>query len=643
MENNDQTLTRGERRRLKTVILLVVVLMPLVSLWAGELFNDLYNPTLDMQPLVRLGVSVNKPMVYGLCVVLIGFYAGMILRFLKPFFQFFTDGSRHSEARTATMKIPWFLLGVNSVFWLLGTVAFYGLNGWTAPRGVPLVWAVMLKFTEGFFGALVTIQLINNRLVRYKHLLGINQIRRGESDRFARWKNGLMVLSITLLTAVHTAFAANYFVLHDPALAGFTSFGSSMAGTGTALVLLALLLFWLNRREYLFQVGHLSRNLEMMAGASGADLSRRVVIINFDEIGELAQGYNRLAEKLQEDFGRLREIASTVEGHSRRVTEAAAQLSRRTETSAASSESILSAVEEFTGVLQGLRDNIAGQKERMLENLKAADQLSSGVQTVITHSGQVQEQAETNLQDAESGVSAVTESLGRVLQITDHMEGIVGKIKDAGEQTRSIDTILQGIEDISERTNLLSMNAAIEAARAGSSGRGFAVVAGEIRKLAETSSSSVGEIGSLIKRIRDSVSEAVNLAEQGLEESEAGRQMASDSESALGKIVDNLQDTGAMIRQISEATRQQEAPAAAVGEGARGLKEFTENIDGSIGRQTDGANQILASMDEISRNNEEQARSAEDLSSLAQDLRGKNRDLMAIIRQFELDEAQGAP
>ena len=161
----------------------------------------------------------------------------------------------------------------------------------------------------------------------------------------------------------------------------------------------------------------------------------------------------------------------------------------------------------------------------------------------------------------------------------------------AGEQAALADSV---IDDIADQTNLLALNAAIEAARAGEQGRGFAVVADEVRKLAERTGKATGEITDMIKGIQSETDEAVRSMESGLQQVESGRELADKAGTSLTEIVAVAQQVVAQIQQIAQASEEQSSAA----------EQISKNIEhiASVTKETaTGAEQSAAAAEELNR------------------------------------------
>jgi len=225
------------------------------------------------------------------------------------------------------------------------------------------------------------------------------------------------------------------------------------------------------------------------------------------------------------------------------------------------------------------------------------------------------------------------------------------KVEEMGERSGQIGMIVETIDDIASQTNLLALNAAIEAARAGEHGKGFAVVADEVRKLAERTASATKEIGGLISEVQATVSEAVKAMDDSASEVEQGVTQAGEAGEALQSILGAVENVNQQVEEISAAAEQMEASSnelvsamdsvsAVVEENTAATEEMTasstevsqaiENIASISEENSAATEEVSASTEEMSAQVEEVTASAGSLSDMAQTLK-------EVVGQFKID------
>jgi methyl-accepting chemotaxis protein len=210
------------------------------------------------------------------------------------------------------------------------------------------------------------------------------------------------------------------------------------------------------------------------------------------------------------------------------------------------------------------------------------------------------------------------------------IKGAIGvasqRVTKLGEQSSEIDKIVATIDDIAAQTNLLALNAAIEAARAGEQGRGFAVVADEVRKLAERSLGATKEIADLIGGIQKGVSEAVKAMEDGNKEIENGYKLAADAGTSLSEILAQAETVGHQVDQISQAA---DGLTALSGE----LVKVSEEISSVVEENTAATEQMAASSDQVSKSVESVAGVAEENGAATEQVSASAQEMSAQVEQ----------
>jgi methyl-accepting chemotaxis protein len=207
-----------------------------------------------------------------------------------------------------------------------------------------------------------------------------------------------------------------------------------------------------------------------------------------------------------------------------------------------------------------------------------------------------------------TGSSVVQETIAVMNTIAERVKESAKTVESLGAQSDQIGEIVGTIEDIADQTNLLALNAAIEAARAGEQGRGFAVVADEVRALAERTTKATKEIGAMIKSIQQQTREAVNSMEEGVQEVERGTDEASKSGHALEDILEQINAVSMQVNQIATATEEQ---TVTTNEISHNIQQITEVIQGT-------------------------AEVAKDSATAAVELVGMSEDLKKIVGRFRL-------
>jgi methyl-accepting chemotaxis protein len=252
------------------------------------------------------------------------------------------------------------------------------------------------------------------------------------------------------------------------------------------------------------------------------------------------------------------------------------------------------------------------QSDQTLQVATAMQQMSSTVHQVSEHSQKASDSSDKAAQAARQGGEVVEQTLSTMRSIADSSRTVAARIGELGKSSEEIGTIVAVIDDLADQTNLLALNAAIEAARAGEQGRGFAVVADEVRKLAERTTTATQGIGTMIASIQTETRNAVQAIELGSRDVEVGVEKTSASGAALKEIIQMSEQVGDMISQIATAATEQSSATEQVNSNVSHISSLTQGSS-------------LAA--------EQSAKACAELSTMALDLQN-------LVNQFKLGDSR---
>ena len=297
-----------------------------------------------------------------------------------------------------------------------------------------------------------------------------------------------------------------------------------------------------------------------------------------DEMGSLAEGDLTVKTTVSEDITGA--IADS-------VNYAIDELRTLVTTINETSEQVSSSAQETQTTARHLADAAQSQAARISTATSAINQIASLMDNVSKDSAESADVAERSVQIASRGAEVVRETISGMDSIRDQIQETSKRIKRLGESSQEIGSIVELINDIAEQTNILALNAAIQAASAGEAGRGFAVVADEVQRLAERSASATKRIETLVQTIQSDTNEAVSSMEQTTSEVVAGARLAEDAGSALGDIERVSHDLSALIQNISTAARQQSAAATDISQSMNAIQEITSQTSQGASQTAD--------------------------------------------------------
>ncbi len=224
---------------------------------------------------------------------------------------------------------------------------------------------------------------------------------------------------------------------------------------------------------------------------------------------------------------------------------------------ATTAERVASASEEISSAANEQSQSAKAQKDQTSQVAVAMQEMSATVRQVSDNSASATEASRRAAESAREGGGIVEDVLGKMRGIADSVQGTARKMEELGKSSLQIGRIAGVIDEIADQTNLLALNAAIEAARAGEHGRGFAVVADEVRKLAEGTTSATKEIAQMIKSIQDGTKTAVGAMQEGSTQVEVGVKFTGRAGESLKQIIEMSERVGEMIVQIATAATEQ--------------------------------------------------------------------------------------
>ena len=366
-------------------------------------------------------------------------------------------------------------------------------------------------------------------------------------------------------------------------------------------------------------------------------------------IGRIIASSNHLAAasaELATAANQTKEATNQIAGTIGDVSKGVAQQSASISQTAASVDQMSRAI---TNVASGAQD----QAREVGSASGITSEISAAIQQVAANAQAVTRNSANASESAKAGASTVNQTIQGMQVIRERVNLSAQKVEEMGRRSSQIGAIVETIEDIASQTNLLALNAAIEAARAGEHGKGFAVVADEVRKLAERASSATKEIGALIKTIQTTVTEAVSAMEAGAKEVENGVGLANQAGDALADI---LSASDAVFRQaelaaqasskMSQASNQlidaMDAVSAVVEENTAATEEMSagaSELSHSIENIASVSEENSAAIEEITASTEEVSAQVEEVSNYARSLDEMAAELQQIIGQFRVDPA----
>mgnify|MGYP001260283270 CR=1 FL=1 len=369
-------------------------------------------------------------------------------------------------------------------------------------------------------------------------------------------------------------------VARDEQMARFMTIIGIVVGASLAV---GILMIWIIQASIGRPINKMSEALKDIAQGEG-DLTRRVDEGRKDELGDLAHWFNVFV-------GKIHDVVLDVTSSAEEVAATASQISQTN-----------------NSIAGGIREQAS-----MTMNITAAvEEMASTVRDVAANATRVSDQAQEAGDRASKGGDVVKQTASSMEEIASSVNETTSVIEELGRRGDKIGQIVEVINEIADQTNLLALNAAIEAARAGEHGRGFAVVADEVRKLAERTTRATEEVTDSIKVIQQHTLSAVEQMQSGSQRVQGGVELADEAGHALETIVASTAEVSKMIETIAAASQEQ----------AHGVEEISRNMD--------SINSVI----------KDAAQSTEQAAQAAELLDSKSNRLRTAVSQFRVQKPE---
>ncbi len=354
---------------------------------------------------------------------------------------------------------------------------------------------------------------------------------------------------------------------------------------------------------------------------AGGDLNQSFALARRDELGSLAGALDQMVENLRTRIAEAEQKSREAEEQSQKAQEAMQEANVAKERAETGQQAILAAAEnvemvvsrlsaateELSAQIEQSSQGTDLQRERVASSATAMEEMNSTVLEVARNASVAAEGSDNARQQAAQGQEIVQQSVDSISHVQDDTQKLRANMEVLGTQAESIGAIMTVISDIADQTNLLALNAAIEAARAGEAGRGFAVVADEVRKLAEKTMTATKEVGDAIAGIQSGTQQSISAVQATANNLDTATEFVKKSGEALAGIVSVVSETAVQVSSIATASEEQSAAS----------EEITHSLE-EINRMAD---ETATAMQYSAQAVSELAKQSQELQTLVNELR----------------------
>ncbi|VAX09214.1 twitching motility protein PilJ [hydrothermal vent metagenome] len=359
-----------------------------------------------------------------------------------------------------------------------------------------------------------------------------------------------------------------------------------------AVVLIIIALAWLYRKDSQRRLTDIAEQSQLVEEMNTNN--QEAILRLLDEMGDLADGDLTVQASVTEDItGAIADSINYAIDALRKLVSAINETTQQ----------VSSAAQQSQATAMHLAEASDHQAQQIMAASTAINEMAVSIEEVSNNAGELAEEASRSVQIAGQGSEAVQRNINGMDTIRGQIQETSKRIKRLGESSQEIGDIVELINDIAEQTNILALNAAIQAAMAGDAGRGFAVVADEVQRLAERSADATRQIETLVKAIQSDTKEAVASMEQSTSEVVSGARLAQDAGGALEAIETVSKHLADLISNISESARQQAGAATNISDTMNVIQEITTQTSAgtnetaaSIGNLSELANELRHSV-----------------------------------------------
>ncbi len=394
-------------------------------------------------------------------------------------------------------------------------------------------------------------------------------------------------------------------------------------------------------------VGYLNGMADIARAIANGDLSVEVMPYSDEDL--LGHALAKMVESMRNVVGRVQTTALQIADASEQLAHNAAgsgqaadqvtstlqQVAQGTAQQAEGMTKATNTVEQVSRAINGVAQGAQEQAEAAGRTATLTMQVAEIVRQVAVSAETGAEGSVASIQTASAGAETIRQAVQNMETIRDAVELIGSRVQEVSDRSNKIGAIVETIDDIAAQTNLLALNAAIEAARAGEHGKGFAVVADEVRKLAEKSAAATGEIANLIKGIQSVAADTAQATTNGVKAVAAGVEQIDHSGAALDSIVSSAETVNKLMADIAAAAEQMSGASDELVSAMETVSAVIEENTASTEEMAASSNEVIEVIETIASISEENSAAVEEVSAAAEEMNAQMGEVAGAAQELD--------
>lgn len=402
------------------------------------------------------------------------------------------------------------------------------------------------------------------------------------------------------------------------------------------IIICSAILNFIMYQKLLSPIKHFVQVITNISRGEG-NLTQRMKVSGDDEFADLSMWLNNFIEKVHDIVYKMKVSAKTIEDQNKSLLVNSSSSKENVEVLSNSIAKIKEAINNLNDLSNQININLSNETTTFKESYNKIEQITESIKKVADNAIKASEYSENVIVEVQNGVNKMQENVAGMEKIKDETNSSAKAIEDLGVRAKEIGTIIKTIQEIAEQTNLLALNAAIEAARAGEHGRGFAVVADEVRKLAEKSKIQSESIAAIIEGIQQATQKAIKHMETTENSVLKGVELNKDVNAEFLEIVNAVKQATDLMKDICKSTERQSSESEEILKMIKEIQKHIKEINKAAEKQTEESNEILNAIEDLNSIVNKALEESFKTSEISNVLNKETQTLAKTVNQFKIE------